>query len=149
MQEKIILWLKVNWPLKATKQKANGMDDQIFLLPYLMTVIPIFAFCLILTITVELIVAKSLGVKDNQALLIVVAAQVLTNPIAVFITSALVDVVANDVQYWACVIIVELVVIAVEGLIYKVKRVSNTPWTLSILANLASVTVGILVQTLI
>jgi len=119
------------------------------LLPYLITVIPIFAFCLILTITVELIVAKSLGVTDNQALLIVVAAQVLTNPIAVFITSALVDVVANDVQYWACVITVELVVIAVEGLIYKVKRVSNTPWTLSILANLASVTVGILVQTLI
>ena len=125
------------------------MDDQTFLLPYLLTIIPIFAFCLILTITVELIVAKSLGVKDNQALLIVVAAQVLTNPIAVFITSALVDVVANDVQYWACVITVELVVITVEGLIYKVKRVSNTPWTLSILANLASVSVGILVQTLI
>ena len=125
------------------------MDDQLFLLPYLITIIPIFTFCLILTITVELIVAKSLGVTDNQALLIIVAAQVLTNPIAVFITSALVDVVANDVQYWACVIIVELVVIAVEGLIYKVKRVSNTPWTLSILSNLASVTVGILVQTLI
>ena len=125
------------------------MDDQIFLLPYLITIIAIFAFCLILTITVELIVAKSLGVKDNQALLIVVAAQVFTNPIAVFITSTLVDVVANDVQYWACVIVVELVVIAVEGLIYKVKRVSNTPWTLSILSNLASVSVGILVQTLI
>ena len=125
------------------------MDDQLFLLPYLITIIPIFTFCLILTITVELIVAKSLGVKDNQALLIVVAAQVLTNPIAVFITSALVDVVANDTQYWACVIVVELVVIAVEGLIYKVKRVSNTPWTLSILSNLASVSVGILVQTLI
>ena len=124
------------------------MDDQIFLLPYLITIIPIFTFCLILTITVELIVAKSLGVKDNQALLIVVAAQALTNPIAVFITSALVDVVANDVQYWACVIAVELV-IAVEGLIYKVKRVSDAPWTLSILSNLASVSVGILVQTLI
>ena len=141
--------LKTMLLLKANKQKANGMDDQIFLLPYLVTVIPIFTFCLILTITVELIVAKSLGVKDNQALLIVVAAQVLTNPIAVFITSALVDVVANDVQYWACVIAVELVVITVEGLIYKVKRVSNTPWTLSILSNLASVSVGILVQTLI
>lgn len=125
------------------------MDDQLFLLPYLITIIPIFTFCLILTITVELIVAKSLGVKDNQALLIVVAAQALTNPIAVFITSALVDVVANDVQYWACVIAVELAVIVVEGLIYKVKRVSNIPWTLSILANLASVSVGILVQTLI
>ena len=146
---KTILWLKADWPLKTNKQKANGMDDQIFLLPYLMTIIPIFAFCLILTITVELIVAKSLGVKDNQALLIVVAAQVLTNPIAVFITSAVVDAVANDVQYWACVIAVELVVIAVEGLIYKVKRVSNTPWTLSIVPNLASVSVGILVQTLI
>ena len=125
------------------------MDDQIFLLPYLITVIPIFAFCLILTITVELIVAKSLGVKDNHALLIVVAAQVLTNPIAVFITSVLVNVVANDAQYWACVIAVELAVIVVEGLIYKLKGVSRAPWRLSILANLASVSVGILVQTLI
>lgn len=135
--------------LKTNKQKANGMDDQIFLLPYLMTVIPIFTFCLILTITVELIVAKSLGVKGNQALLIVVAAQVLTNPIAVFITSVLVNVVANDAQYWACVIAVELAVIAVEGLIYKEKRVSDAPWTLSILSNLASVSMGILVQTFI
>ena len=125
------------------------MDDQIFLLPYLITIIPIFAFCLILTITVELIVAKSLGVKDNHALLIVVAAQVLTNPIAVFITSVLVNVVANDAQYWACVIAVELAVIVVEGLIYKLKGVSKAPWGLSILCNLASVSVGILVQTLI
>ena len=125
------------------------MDDQIFLLPYLITIIPMFAFCLILTITVELIVAKSLGVKDNHALLIVVAAQVLTNPIAVFITSVLVNVVANDAQYWACVIAVELAVIAVEGLIYKVKKVSDAPWGLSILCNLASVSVGILIQTLI
>ena len=141
--------LKTNLLLKTNKQKANDMDDQIFLFPYLMTVIPIFTFCLIMTITVELIVAKSLGVKDNHALLIVVAAQVLTNPIAVFITSVLVNVVANDAQYWACVIAVELAVIAVEGLIYKVKRVSDAPWTLSILSNLASVSVGILVQILI
>ena len=141
--------LKTTLLMKANKQKVNSMDDQIFLLPYLITIIPIFAFCLILTITVELIVAKSLGVKDNHALLIVVAAQVLTNPIAVFITSVLVNVVANDAQYWACVIVVELAVIAVEGLIYKVKRVSDAPWTLSILSNLASVSVGILVQTLI
>ena len=125
------------------------MDDQIFLLPYLITIIPIFAFCLILTITVELIVAKSLGVKDNHALLIVVAAQIFTNPIAVYITSACMDWVADSAQYYGCVIAVELAVIAVEGLIYKVKRVSNIPWTLSILSNLASVSVGILVQTLI
>ena len=143
------VWLKTILWLKTNKQKANGMDDQIFLLPYLMTIIPIFAFCLILTITVELIVAKSLGVKDNHALLIVVAAQVLTNPIAVFITSALVNVVANDAQYWACVIAVELAVIVVEGLIYQLKKVSDAPWTLSILSNLASVSVGILIQTLI
>ena len=125
------------------------MDDQIFLLPYLITIIPIFAFCLILTITVELIVAKSLGVKDNQALLIVVAAQIFTNPIAVFITSACMDWAADSAQYYGCVIAVELVVIVVEGLIYKLKGVSKAPWGLSILCNLASVSVGILVQTLI
>ena len=125
------------------------MDDQTFLLPYLITIIPIFAFCLILTITVELIVAKSLGVKDNQALLIVVAAQIFTNPIAVFITSACMDWAADSAQYYGCVIAVELVVIVVEGLIYKLKGVSKAPWGLSILCNLASVSVGILVQTLI
>ncbi len=81
-----------------------------FLLPYLINRYSNICVLSDSTITVELIVAKSLGVTDNQALLIIVAARALTNPIAVFITSALVDVVANDVQYWACVIIVELVV---------------------------------------
>lgn len=39
------------------------MDNQTFLLPYLITIIPIFAFCLILTITVELIVANRWALK--------------------------------------------------------------------------------------
>lgn len=125
------------------------MDNQMFLLPYVIVTVQTFTFCLILTIAVELTVAKLLGVREKQALLIVVAAQVLTNPIAVFITSTLVDVVTNDMQYWTCVMAVELAVIGVEGLIYKLKRISDTPWTLSIVSNLASVSVGILIQTLI
>ena len=52
-------------------------------------------------------------------------------------------------QYFACVIVVELVVIAVEGLIYKFKGVSSAPWKLSILCNLASVSLGILIQVFI
>lgn len=108
-----------------------------------------YTFCLVLTIVVELIVARSIGIKNNQALLIVVAAQIFTNPIAVFITSACMDWAADSAQCYGCVIAVELVVIVVEGLIYKLKGVSKAPWGLSILCNLASVSVGILVQTLI
>ena len=125
------------------------MTSGTFFSPFLITTIQMYTFCLVLTIVVELIVARSIGIKNNQALLIVVAAQIFTNPIAVFITSACMDWAADSAQYYGCVIAVELVVIVVEGLIYKVKRVSNTPWTLSILSNLASVSVGILVQTLI
>lgn len=114
-----------------------------------MTMIQTFTFCLILTIVVELFVARLLGIKNKQELLIIIAAQVFTNPIAVFITSACIDWTADSAQYYACVVAVELAVIIVEGLIYKLKGISSTPWRLSILCNLASVSVGILIQTLI
>lgn len=125
------------------------MTSGTFFSPFLITTIQTYTFCLILTIVVELTVARLLGIKNNQALLIVVAAQIFTNPIAVFITSACMDWAADSAQYYGCVIAVELVVIVVEGLIYKFKGVSKAPWGLSILCNLASVSVGILIQTLI
>ena len=125
------------------------MTSGTFFSPFLITTIQMYTFCLVLTIVVELIVARSIGIKNNQALLIVVAAQIFTNPIAIFITSACMDWAADSAQYYGCVIAVELVVIVVEGLIYKLKGVSKAPWGLSILCNLASVSVGILVQTLI
>ena len=120
-----------------------------FFSPYFILTIQTFLFCLILTIFVELVVAHLIGIKNKQALLIIVAAQVFTNPIAVFITSACMEWTTDSTQYFACVIVVELVVIAVEGLIYKFKGVSSAPWKLSILCNLASVSLGILIQVFI
>lgn len=117
--------------------------------PFFITTIQTYTFCLVLTIIVELTVARSLGIKNKQALMIVVAAQIFTNPIAVFITSACMDLISDSAQYYGCVIAVELAVIVVEGLIYKYKGVSRASWGLSILCNLASMSVGILVQILI
>lgn len=120
-----------------------------FFSSYFISTIQTFLFCLILTIFVELVVAYLIGIKNKQALLIIIAAQVFTNPIAVFITSACMEWTTDSAQYFACVIVVELVVIAVEGLIYKFKGVSSAPWKLSILCNLASVSLGILIQVFI
>lgn len=128
---------------------TNAMTSWMLFSPYFMTMIQTFTFCLILTIVVELFVARLLGIKNKQELLIIIAAQIFTNPIAVFITSACIDWTADSAQYYACVVAVELAVIIVEGLIYKLKGISSTPWRLSILCNLASVSVGILIQTLI
>lgn len=128
---------------------TNAMTSLMFFSPYFMSMIQTFTFCLILTIVVELFVARLLGIKNKQELLIIIAAQIFTNPIAVFITSACIDWTADSVQYYGCVVAVELAVIIVEGLIYKLKGVSSAPWRLSILCNLASVSVGILIQTLI
>lgn len=128
---------------------TNVMTSLMFFSPYFMTMIQTFTFCLVLTIFVELFVARLLGIKNKQELLIIIAAQIFTNPIAVFITSACIDWTADSVQYYACVVAVELAVIIVEGLIYKLKGVSSAPWRLSILCNLASVSVGILIQTFI
>lgn len=126
-----------------------AMTSLMFFSPYFMTMIQTFTFCLVLTIVVELFVARLLGIKNKQELLIIIAAQIFTNPIAVFITSACIDWTADSAQYYACVVAVELAVIIVEGLIYKLKGVSSAPWRLSILCNLASVSVGILIQTFI
>lgn len=128
---------------------TNDMTSLMFFSPYFMTMIQTFTFCLILTIVVELFVARLLGIKNKQELLIIIAAQIFTNPIAVFITSACINWTADSVQYYGYVVAVELAVIIVEGLIYKLKGVSSAPWRLSILCNLASVSVGILIQTLI
>lgn len=130
-------------------QTTSVMTSGTVFSPFFITTIQTYTFCLVLTIIVELTVAHSLGIKNKQALLIVVAAQIFTNPIAVFITSACMDWISDSAQYYGCVIAVELAVIVVEGLIYKLKGVSKAPWELSILCNLASVSVGILVQTLI
>lgn len=116
---------------------------------YVLPMIQTFTFCLVLTIVVELLVARLLGIKNKQELLIIIAAQIFTNPIAVFITSACIDWTADSTQYYGCTVAVELAVIIVEGLIYKLKGISNAPWRLSMLCNLASVSVGILIQTLI
>lgn len=126
-----------------------AMTSWMLFSPYFMTMIQTFTFCLILTIVVELFVARLLGIKNKQELLIIIAAQIFTNPIAVFITSACIDWTADSAQYYGCVVAVELAVIIVEGLIYKLKGVSSAPWRLSILCNLASVSVGILIQTFI
>lgn len=128
---------------------TNAMTSLMFFSPYFMTMIQTFTFCLILTIVVELFVARLLGINNKQELLIIIAAQIFTNPIAVFITSACIDWTADSAQYYGCVVAVELAVIIVEGLIYKLKGVSSAPWRLSILCNLASVSVGFLIQTLI
>ena len=128
---------------------TNVMTSLMIFSPYFMSMIQTFTFCLILTIVVELFVARLLGIKNKQELLIIIAAQIFTNPIAVFITSACIDWAADSAQYYGCVVAVELAVIIVEGLIYKLKGVSSAPWRLSILCNLASVSVGILIQALI
>lgn len=135
--------------VQLRSQMTIAMTSWMLFSSYFMTMIQTFTFCLILTIVVELFVARLLGIKNKQELLIIIAAQIFTNPIAVFITSACIDWIADSVQYYGCVVAVELAVIIVEGLIYKLKGVSSAPWRLSILCNLASVSMGILIQTLI
>lgn len=130
-------------------QITIAMTSWMLFLSYVLPMIQTFTFCLVLTIVVELLVARLLGIKNKQELLIIIAAQIFTNPIAVFITSACIDWTADSAQYYGCIVAVELAVIIVEGLIYKLKGVSSTPWRFSILCNLASVSVGILIQTLI
>ncbi len=79
------------------------MDDQIFLLPYdnRYSNICVLWLVLILLLLLSLLSQNRWALSRQQAPLITLL-PALTNPLP-FLISALVDVVANDVQYWACV----------------------------------------------
>ncbi len=100
---------------------------------------------LILAVIIEVFVALILGVRKEHNLETVVWVNCITNPIVVFITNTVFYFNNRSPVTYITLIILEILVIPVEGLIYK-KNLDDTvkinPYKLSLIANVISFIVG-------
>lgn len=105
--------------------------------------------CLLLTIIIELIVALILGVRDKKDIINVILVNVITNPVVV-VSQALLYIKFGYTIEMIGIGILEVVVVIVEGLIYKkvLKYNKLNPILLSLLLNATSFFIGELINML-
>ncbi len=105
--------------------------------------------CLLLTIIIELIVALILGVRDKKDIINVILVNVITNPVVV-VSQTLLYIKFGYTIEMIGIGILEVVVVIVEGLIYKkvLKYNKLNPILLSLLLNATSFFIGELINIL-
>lgn len=99
--------------------------------------------CLLLTIIIELVLALILGVRDKKDILNIILVNVITNPIVVMSQILLYLKFGYKIEIIG-LIILEILVVPVEGLIYKkvLKYKKINPILLSLILNAASLVIG-------
>ena len=105
--------------------------------------------CLLLTIIIELIIALILGVRDKKDIINIILVNVITNPIVVMSQTLLYIKFGYNIEMIG-IAILEVLVVLVEGLIYK--KVLNykkiNPILLSLILNALSLLIGELINLL-
>ena len=104
---------------------------------------------LILTLVIEIIVSKILGIREKDDFIIIICANIITNPIVVFIANCLV-IFENDIVYNIVVIIMEIIVVFVEGVIFKkaLNYKDKKPLLISFINNATSFLLGLVLSIL-
>lgn len=105
--------------------------------------------CLLLTVIIELIIALILGIRDKKDIINVILVNVITNPIVVMSQTLLYIKFGYNIEMIG-IAILEVLVVLVEGLIYK--KVLNykkiNPILLSLILNALSFLIGELINLL-
>ena len=105
--------------------------------------------CLLSTVVIELIVALILSVRDKRDILNVILVNIITNPVVVMSQMLLYMNFGSNMEKIG-IAILEVLVVLVEGLIYK--KVLNynkvNPFFLSLLLNASSFFIGELINLL-
>ena len=101
--------------------------------------------CLILTLVIEIFMAFILRIKGKD-LIIVGLVNLLTNPLLVSITTSIDFLYGSKIKL-IVIIILEIIVLLIEGYIYKKNLTSKkiNPYLLSLLLNLASYGAGLII----
>ena len=95
------------------------------------------------TIFFEVLISRIMGIKDSRDIKIIILANLITNPCVVYIANALF--LAGNFQILnVAVIIMEILVVIVEGLIFKkyLKFDKISPLKISLINNILSFTIG-------
>ncbi len=96
--------------------------------------------CVLLTIIIEIILGLIFGIKNKKGIITIIGVNILTNPIVVFIYSLITK---SSVRI-IVLTVMEIIVVLVEGLIYKRKLLNKkiSPFLLSSILNLCSYLFG-------
>lgn len=105
--------------------------------------------CLILTIVIELIVGLILSIRNKKDIFSIIIVNVITNPIVV-LSQSILRIKTNYIIEVIGIIILEILVVLVEGLIYKkvLKYKELNPFIFSLLLNSSSFFIGELINML-
>ena len=105
--------------------------------------------CLALTLIIELIAALILSVRDKKDILNIILVNVITNPVVVTTQLLLYANFGYNIEIIG-IIIMEILVVFIEGLIYKkvLKYNAINPFLLSLLLNASSLFIGKLISLL-
>lgn len=104
---------------------------------------------LILAIFIELLISILIGIRKRNDIITIIAVNTLTNPIVVFTANVL-----NNYEfvllYWIIVILMEVIVILIEGKLYEktlnFKQISGL--LLSFINNIISFSIGLVISML-
>lgn len=102
---------------------------------------------LISTIIIELVVSIIIGVRKRNDIITIIMVNTLTNPIVVFIAN-IVHTLKNVLLYWIIVIVIEIIVIFIEGKIYnKILRFEKlSGLKISFINNVVSFGTGLIIR---
>ena len=101
------------------------------------------------TLIIELIISIILGIKNKDDIKVVICANIITNPVIVYITNCIM-LFNNMILYFFIVIILEIIVFIVEFIIYKkcLKFDKISPIVISLINNLSSFGIGVIINTI-
>ena len=105
---------------------------------------------LVLTLIIELIISLIIGIREKEDIKIIICANVLTNPIVVFIAN-IVILLDNNIIYDIVVAILEISAFITEAIIFKklLKFNKISPWLISFINNLISFSLGVIINLFI
>ena len=105
---------------------------------------------LFLTIIIELTISLIIGIRSKEDIEVVIWANILTNPIVVFLANCIM-LLNNELIYNIIVLIMEIMVVIVEFIIYKkfLKYKAKSPLFISSVNNIVSFLLGVIISEFI
>lgn len=100
--------------------------------------------CLVLTILIELTIALILKTKKKD-LLNIVLTNIITNPIVV-VVPVYINITYGLIPRNISLLILEILTVFIEGFIYKKFNKNNTPYRFSLILNISSFLVGLIIN---
>lgn len=105
---------------------------------------------LLLTLIIELTTSFIIGIRNKEDIKVVIWANILTNPVVVFLANSI-KLLNNNLIYNSIVLIMEIIVVIVEFVIFKkyIEFKGKSSMFISTINNIISFSLGIIISKII